>query len=131
MDQHCQSSESTGQKLLREQERILGEMQSHIHRWMDDLLRDAFNPESVFRMVESMGLNFSQIYGMTKPQENPDPYRVLDLDRTATDQEVRERYRKLVKKLHPDTSGDSNTVYMFWMLDSAYQQIAKERGWGK
>ena len=33
-------------KRLREQERILGEMRDNVLGWMDDLLRDAFNPES-------------------------------------------------------------------------------------
>ena len=118
-------------KLLREQEQILGNMQSSIHHWMDDLLRDAFNPENVLRLVESMGLDLSQISGRANSQENVDPYRVLDLDRTATDEEVKKRYRKLVKKLHPDIAGDSGTVYMFRTLVAAYQQIAKERGWEK
>ncbi len=116
-------------KLLREQERILGEMRSSVHRWMDELLRNAFDPESFLSMAASMGFDLSQISGAANPQAMPDPYRVLDLEKTATDEQVKKRYRELLRKLHPDTAGVDGTAYMFQALVFAYQQIAKERGW--
>jgi len=114
---------------LREQERILGEMRSSVHRWMDELLRDAFNPESFLRLVASMGLDLSMIPDMVGQQGGFDPYRVLGLEKMATDEEVKKRYRELLIKLHPDTAGVKGTDFLLQMMIAAYQQIAKERGW--
>jgi len=116
-------------KLLREQEKILGEMRDHVHRWMDDLLRDAFNPESFLRLVASMGMDLSQIPNLVGRRDGFDPYRVLGLEKTATDGEVKKRYRELLIKLHPDTAGVRGTDFLLQMMIAAYQQIAKERGW--
>ena len=116
-------------KLLREQERILGEMSNHVHRWMDDLLRDAFNPEAFLRLVASMGMDLSQIPSLVGHRDGFDPYRVLGLEKTATDEEVKKRYRELLMKLHPDTAGVRGTDFLLQMMIAAYQQIAKERNW--
>jgi len=114
---------------LRDQERILGEMRSNVHRWMDELLREAFNPESFLRLVASMGLDLSQVPNLIGKPEGFDAYRVLGLEKTATDGEVKKRYRELLIKLHPDTAGVRGTDFLLQMMIAAYQQIAKERGW--
>ena len=116
-------------KLLREQEKILGSMRDHVHRWMDDLLRDAFNPESFLRLVASMGMDLSQIPNLVGQHDGFDSYRVLGLEKTATDGEVKKRYRELLIKLHPDTAGVRGTDFLLQMMIAAYRQIAKERGW--
>ena len=116
-------------KLLREQERILGEMSDHVHHWMDDLLRDAFNPESFLQLVASMGMDLSRIPSLVGHRDGFDPYRVLGLEKTATDEEVKKRYRELLMKLHPDTAGVRGTDFLLQMMIAAYQQIAKERKW--
>ena len=116
-------------KLLREQEKILGEMSDNVHRWMDDLLRDAFNPEAFLRLVASMGMDLSRIPGLVGHRDGFDPYRVLGLEKTAADEEVKKRYRELLMKLHPDTAGVRGTDFLLQMMIAAYQQIAKERGW--
>jgi len=115
-------------KHLREQERILGEMRSNVHRWMDELLRDAFNPENFHRYLTSMGIDLSQVPNMVGRQDGFDPYRVLGLEKTATDEEVKKRYRELLIKLHPDTAGVRGTDFLLQMMIASYQQIAKERG---
>ena len=114
---------------LREQERILGEVRSNVHRWMDELLRDAFNPESFLRYIASMGIDVSQVPNLVGQPEGFDAYRVLGLEKTATDGEVKKRYRELLIKLHPDTAGVRGTDFLLQMMIAAYQQIAKERGW--
>jgi len=116
-------------KRLREQERILGEMRDNVLGWMDDLLRDAFNPESFLRYVASMGIDLSQVPNMVGQGDGFDPYRILGLEKTATDEEVKKRYRELLIKLHPDTAGVRGTDFLLQMMIAAYQQIAKERGW--
>ncbi len=113
-------------KRLREQERILGDMSDNVLGWMDALLRDAFNPEAFLRYV---GIDLSQIPNIVGRNEGFDPYRVLGLEKTATDEEVKKRYRELLIKLHPDTAGVKGTDFLLQMMIAAYQQIARERGW--
>ncbi len=116
-------------RLLREQERILGEMRSNVHRWMDELLRDAFDPESFLRYIASLGIDLSQVPKLMGQRDDLDPYQVLGLEKTATDEEVKKRYRELLIKLHPDTAGVRGTDFLLQIMIAAYQQIAKERRW--
>jgi len=116
---------------LREQERILGEMRDNVIGWMDDLLRDAFNPEAFLRYAAGLGIDLSQVSDLVRRNDGFDPYHVLGLEKTATDAEVRTRYRELLKKLHPDTAGIRGTDFLLQMMIAAYQQIAKERGWSQ
>ena len=97
--------------------------------WMNDLLRNAFNPEAFMRFVTGMGVDLSQIPDLVGKQGNFDPYRVLGLEKTATDEEVKKRYRELLMKLHPDTVGVNGTGFLLQVMIGAYQQISKERGW--
>jgi DnaJ-domain-containing protein 1 len=116
-------------KRLREQERILGEMRANVLGWMDALLRDAFNSESFLRYAAGMGIDLSQVPNLVGRHDGFDPYRVLGLEKTATDEEVKKRYRELLIKLHPDTAGVRGTDFLLQMMIAAYQQIAGERGW--
>jgi len=61
--------------------------------------------------------------GFQVPLENA--YRILGLDPSASDEEIKERYRELAKRLHPDAGG---TDALFGILQMAYEQIKKERG---
>ncbi len=58
-----------------------------------------------------------------------DPYRVLGLQRSEPDNQVKKRYRELAYKLHPDTAGIAGTEFLFQLVQAAYQQISRERGW--
>ena len=58
-----------------------------------------------------------------------DAYRVFGLDKSASDEQVKTRYRELVRKLHPDTAGVEGTVFFFQMVLAAYQVIKTERRW--
>jgi len=116
-------------KRLREQERILGEMRDNVLGWMDDLLRDAFNPESFLRYVASMGIDLSQVPNLVGRRDGFDPYRVLGLEKTATNEAVKKRYRKLLIKLHPDTAGVKGTDFLLQLVLAAYEMIRAERRW--
>lgn len=116
-------------RLMRAQERIQKVVLEEVQGWMDALFRDAFNPDSFLRLVAGMGIDLSQIPSMVGKQGGFDPYRVLSLEKSASDEDVKKRYRQLLIKLHPDTAGVRGTDFLLQMMIAAYQQIAKERGW--
>jgi len=86
--------------------------------------REAIDP-MLQGMLKSMGIEMSQF----RRQAAVDPYSVLGLDRSASDEEVKKKYRELVHVLHPDKSGTPATGSLFQMVQTAFQLIAKERGW--
>jgi DnaJ like chaperone protein len=51
------------------------------------------------------------------------------LDKSASDEEVKDAYRELVNKYHPDKSGTPKTKFAFQMVIAAYELIKRERGW--
>lgn len=116
-------------RLKRMEARLYGVICEEVQSWMNDLLRDAFDPESFLRFVAGLGIDLSHIPNLVGQQGGFDSYRVLGLERTATDEEVKRRYRELLIKLHPDTAGVRGTDFLLQMMIAAYRQIAKERGW--
>jgi len=117
-------------KTLEEHYQRLEAIQGEVQGWMDALRREIFSPEAFLRFVAGKEIDLSSIHGMVGQSKGFDAYRVLGLEKTATDDEVRKRYRDLLKKLHPDTAGVRGTDFLLQMIIAAYQQIAKERGWG-
>ncbi len=115
--------------LVQAFDRILKAIYEERLGWMDALLRDAMHPESFFNYVASLGLDMSGITSKVGQPDGFNPYRVLGLEKTASDQEVKARYRDLLRKLHPDTAGVQGTSFLLQMVYQAHKQIAKERGW--
>lgn len=53
-----------------------------------------------------------------------DPYKVLGLDRNASDEDVKRAYRALAKKYHPDLNpGDQEAAKKMQQVNEAYDQI--------
>ncbi len=53
-----------------------------------------------------------------------DPYKVLGVPRTATQNEIRKAYRKRAKELHPDLNpGDQQVETQFKELSAAYRLL--------
>jgi len=67
-------------------------------------------------------------------QQRKDPYKVLGIDSTATDEEVKKAYRRLAMKYHPDKvegMGEEvkkNAEAQFREINEAYEQIKTARG---
>jgi len=117
------------ERLLQSQEKIMKVIGEEILAWMDALLRDSLNPEAFLRFTAGMGIDPTRIPNMVGQPGGFDPYRVLGLDKSAIDKEVKKRYRELLVKLHPDTTGVRGTDFLLQMIIAAYQHIEKERGW--
>lgn len=67
--------------------------------------------------------------------KNPDSaYKILEIDRSATDSEIKSAYRTMVKKYHPDKLQHMDEAYQkggiekFQKVQEAYEQLQKERG---
>jgi DnaJ-domain-containing protein 1 len=61
--------------------------------------------------------------------QSDNAYAILGLERTASDEEVKHRYREILMKIHPDTAGVKGTGFLTQMVVEAYHQISRERGW--
>ena len=79
------------------------------------------NPRD-FESIKAMFYNDSQ-----------SAYKILEIEKTATDQEVKAAYRKMVKKHHPDKLRHLGDEHLkgaqdkFLKIQEAYEQVKKER----
>jgi DnaJ-domain-containing protein 1 len=96
---------------------------------MNDMLGGVLDPAVIMQLMRNSGIDISQLSGMVGQQPGFDPYRIIGLDRSAGDEEVKKRYRELLRKLHPDTSGTPGTSFLLQMVMTAFETIKKERGW--
>ena len=115
--------------LARMQRRLLEVIQQETGLCVEAVLKDAFQPEKFLRFIRLMGIDLSQLPGMVGQQPGIDPYQVLGVDRSASDEEIKKRYRELLHKLHPDTAGVEGTGFLVRMVLAAYELIKRERGW--
>jgi DnaJ like chaperone protein len=67
--------------------------------------------------------------------KNPDSaYKILEIDRSATNAEIKTAYRTMAKKYHPDKLQHMDEAYQkgalekFTKVQEAYEQLQKERG---
>jgi len=58
----------------------------------------------------------------------PDYYKILEISRTASQEEIKKKYRELAKILHPDKSKDKSTEDSMAEINKAYEILSnKER----
>lgn len=63
-----------------------------------------------------------------------DPYKLLEVSRDASDEEIKKVYRRLSRKFHPDANINNpdkdRAEEMFKRVQQAYDQIMREREYG-
>jgi len=126
-------------EMVQDLEKLSGkwmrDFQEEMSKWTQDLLKDAFDPAKMMRFIRGMGIDmnqFGQIFGRmaqtgTMPQ-GFDPYAIFHLDKSATDEEVKQAYRKVISTVHPDKAGPELT-FLAAIVNAAYKVIKRERGW--
>src|ERR1700749_4396646 len=56
----------------------------------------------------------------------PDYYKVLGVDKKASQEEIKKAYRKLARKYHPDTNKDPGAEERFKQISEAYDVLGDE-----
>jgi len=87
----------------------------------------------IARYLGVSSTNFEGIMAMfIKSADNS--YKILEIERTATDQEVKKAYRNMAKQYHPDRVNTQDEAIKkgaeekFKQVQAAYETIQKERG---
>lgn len=80
------------------------------------------------------GKDFHSIAAMFKARDVASAYEILEIEKGATDTEVKKAYRKMALKYHPDKVAQLGEEHKnaakekFVKVQEAYEQIKKERG---
>ena len=116
-------------RINRLQQKMMKVMMEELQGWLNDLMKGMLDPSKIMAFIRTMGFDPSRLPGMMSQQPGFDPYQVLGLDKSATDDEVKRHYRELTFKLHPDQSGTPATTFLFQMVMASYEMIKMQRGW--
>ena len=95
-----------------------------ISQWLNRLLRGIADDPLMSQLWSAMRMGNGE-----RPRFKADPYMVLGLEKTATYDQVKKRYRELARYFHPDTAAVHGTGFFFLQVQAAYEAIRQERGW--
>jgi hypothetical protein len=121
-------------------EAMLETVQEELGRISQQLVHGITTPDRLAPLLEmlrrsleaagaAMGFDAIHLPDMAGREPSFGPYKILGLERTATDSEVKKRYTELVHILHPDKSRTPGTALFFQWVVSAFEMIKKERNW--
>ena len=105
-------------------ERVIEDWKRHLASVMEGMsLESLFGSSDIGGILGQLGKP-----GSSRMSGDDTAYRVLGLEKTASDEEIKKRYRDLAKRLHPDVAG-KETEHLFKLIQAAYELIARQRGW--
>ncbi|NVK27291.1 MAG: TerB family tellurite resistance protein [Flavobacteriia bacterium] len=113
-----------------------------VHFLFGIALADGVAADSELTVIRKIARNlyisdadFASIYATYQPSNNTDTaYRILEIDKNATDDEVKKAYRKMAVKYHPDKLQHLGADVIkageekFLKVQEAYDSICKARG---
>ncbi len=91
--------------------------------------------QMITQICREMGINdrdFQSIHAMFVPNTDSD-YKILEIDRSASNDEVKKAYRRMAMKYHPDKVSHLGEDFQkaakekFQKVNQAYENIKKER----
>ena len=56
--------------------------------------------------------------------DNPNPYEVLGVDKSASESDIKKAYRNLARKLHPDKNPSPDAEEQFKRVSRAYEILS-------
>lgn len=89
------------------------------------------------RMAQDMGINDKDLGSLSAMFRTTDPsaaYKILEIEPTATDDEVKKAYRRMAMKFHPDKVAQLGEDVQkaasekFKKVQQAYESLQKQRG---
>ena len=114
-------------RTVKMQKRMLDIFQKEIQALTNGLMRDTFDLEKIMAFIRSKGFDTARLPWMMSQQSGFDPYQILGLDRSVTDEGIKRRYIEVMNKVHPDKAGQEMTCIAA-VVNTAYKIIKKERG---
>ncbi len=92
--------------------------------------------EVIRRIAALLGISDKDRRSIEEPffREEADPYTVLEIDRQASETDIKKAYRRLAVKFHPDKVQDLGPEHQqqaqtrFLAVQAAYERIKAERG---
>lgn len=78
-------------------------------------------------MVDCKNVSLPSIqsfHASTSRQAQPDPYKVLGVDKAASSSDIKKAYYTLAKKFHPDTNKEANAKDKFAEAQTAYETLS-------
>jgi len=121
-----QPLEETFNKVAEELQKSVDAVMLLLQEGMQKYLSNSIDIKQLLKVMEKMGL--ANVLGITKiPIVGFDYYKILGLEKTASNSEIKERYLKIMAKIHPDISGKEMT-FLSALVNTAYGIISKERG---
>lgn len=112
------------ESINQELQELLGDLQRYTGRQMEEALKGVLDPSILRHFFKGGGFDASALAG----QSGFDPYRILGLEKTASDEEVKKRYRERLRQFHPDTAGPGMEFHLQAVM-AAYELIKRKRGW--
>ena len=100
-------------------------------RWVSSTYTDVFRVDAKVR-TRKADVQAKSTFGQVKDRlenwlrslDGMEPYRVLDVAATASDEVIREKYRALARQFHPDRGGNADDMQR---INDAYDRISQQR----